>query len=66
MDKRLLTGKWHLKKTFWGNYKLMVDVERSTWDDPTYGNGGGCFSPTRVFYEEAKGSDSLYLGIDCA
>jgi hypothetical protein len=66
VHKRTLTGKWYLKKTFLGNYKLMVEVERSMWCDPTYGNGGASYSPKRVLYEEAKGSDSVNLGIDCA
>jgi len=66
MKQRQLTGKWYLKKTFWGKYKLMVEVKSNKWDDPSYGNGGGCYSPERIFYEDARESDLIELGINCA
>lgn len=66
MEQRQLTGKWYLKKTFWGNYKVMVEIKSSKWDDPSYGNGGGSYSPKRIFYEDARESDLIELGINCA
>jgi len=66
MEERQLTGKWYLKKNFWGNYKLMVQVKSSEWDDPSQGNGGGSFSPEITLYEDARESDLLELDIKCA
>ena len=66
MEQRQLTGKWYLKKYFWGKYKVMVEVKSSKWDDPSYGNGGGSYSPEIIFYEDARESDLIELGINCA
>ena len=64
MDKRELTGKWYLKPAIWGNFAVMVEVEVTEWDDPTYGNGGGSFDPPYKTYEKAKGTDLMELGIN--
>ena len=64
MERRDLTGKWYLKKTFWGTYKVMVQVNSSKWEDPTYGNGGGHYTPEVTMYENAKEGDLIELGIN--
>jgi len=63
MERRKLTGKWYLKKTFWGKNKLMVEVKSSKWSDPSYGNGGGSYSPDQIFYEVVRESDLIELGL---
>ena len=63
--ERRLTGNWYLKKTFWGRYKVMVEVVVREWSDPSYGNGGGCYSPERDYYEDAREGDIVKLGINC-
>ena len=60
---RILTGNWYLKKTFWGTYTLMVEVTKRIWDDPSYGNGGGSYSPEITSYEKAKEGDAIDLKI---
>lgn len=65
MEQRQLTGKWYLKKTFWGKYKVMVEVKSMEWSDPSYGNGGGSYLPERTFYDVARESDLIELGINC-
>lgn len=70
-DIRKLTGKWHLEPIYKSRiftvkkigYEVMVEVETSYWDDPTYGNGGGNYSPTRIEFQKATSRDLEELGI---
>lgn len=63
MDKRELTGNWYLKKRTFGGFDVMVEVKIQFWDDPSYGNGGGCYTPERVIYEKAETADLIKLSI---
>lgn len=62
-DFRKLTGKWKLQPRLLGGYNVLVQVITSTYDDPTYGNGGGSFSPEFKRYEKAKDKDLKKLKI---
>ena len=72
-DKRELTGKWHLEPIFKGKsifgktkiigYEVLVEVSTSYWDDPSYGNGGGSYSPERIEYQQATSEDLADLNI---
>ena len=64
MDKRELTGKWYIKSKLFGRDVIMVEVKVQKWDDLTYGNGGGCYSPERLDYEKATTEDLIELGIN--
>ena len=70
-DIRKLTGNWHLEPIYKSRfftvkkigYEVMVEVETSYWDDPTYGNGGGNYSPRRLEYQNATQEDLEELEI---
>lgn len=62
-ERRKLTGKWYLSKHRFGKYKVKVEVEYSTWDDPSYGNGGVGQWHTITEWENARPTDLLELNI---
>lgn len=59
MEKRNLTGNWYLKKTLFGNYKVMVEVKKTYIDENDFS-----FSPSYTMYEKATNVDIILLGIN--
>jgi hypothetical protein len=60
MDNRRLTGKWYLKKKFFG-FDVMVETIQTTTCDFDFST-----SPEFTRWEKAKQSDFIELGINCA
>ncbi len=73
-DIRVLTGEYYLKpilksglfsrKVEVKGYDVFVEVALQYWDDPTYGNGGGSYSPEIVKFQKATTKDLINLGIE--
>ena len=63
---RKLTGIWYLSKSSFGGFDVMVQVEIERWCDPSFGNGGGGFTPKKMEYQKATNNDLLELGINCS
>ena len=49
MKQRQLTGNWYLKRTIWGTYRVMVEVESNGF----------------TFYKKAEERDIVELGLYC-
>ena len=53
MEQRQLTGNWYLKRTIWGTYRVMVEVQIKEY----------CIKYT--FYKKANVEDIVELGLYC-
>ena len=60
MNSRRLTGKWYLKKKFFG-FDVMVETIQTTTCDFDFTT-----SPEFIRWEKAKGTDLAELDINCA
>lgn len=73
-DIRVLTGEYYLKprlesslfsrKVGVKGYDVYVEVLLQYWDDPTFGNGGGGYSPETLEFQLATTKDLIKLGIE--
>lgn len=60
MNSRRLTGKWYLKKKFFG-FVVMVETIQTTTSKFDFST-----SPEFIRWEKAKEIDFIELGINCA
>ncbi len=58
MTARECTGRWHLKKRFFGGYTVIVEVIKHSFN-----NNDGTLDPDVVVWEKATDSDLYNLDI---
>jgi hypothetical protein len=73
-DIRELTREYYLKPILKSSlfsrkvknkgYDVYVEVLLQYWDDPSYGNGGGSYSPEVKKFLKATTKDLINLGIE--